>query len=268
MNTQEIDRSNKDIEDIISLGADIAGGVISTSVGFLFAGPAGALLSAAYGPILSDAIKDACLDIKDRFLAPREKIRVGAATAYAIMEIKHNIDNGITIREDDFFTKDISNRSKADEILEGVLIKSKNDHEEKKIRYYGNLFANIAFAPHIDAGMANALLNIAERLTYQQIILIGIFGRQGKFTVRDTPYAGAKTIPASILSLINEMFMLARENIIKIKAPDGKRQIVLDLGQVNPASIELDLIGINLYSLMDLDTIPLEDTLRIVELLK
>lgn len=261
MNTSN--NENINIENVISLGADIAGNVISTSIGFLLAGPPGALIAAASGPVLSEAIKNGCLEIKDRYLAPREKIRIGAAAAFAISEIKSNLEGGKKIRNDDFFKKDFSNRSKAEEIFEGVLIKSKNDHEEKKIKYYGNLFANIAFYQHIDIGTANSFLTIAERLTYQQIVLLTIFGRKLNSNLRQKNYIG-EDIPANLMPLINETLQLCQLNLVYSK----NNVAILAMGNIMPAYLELSLLGNNLYKLMDLAQVPLEDIEHVAALFK
>ncbi len=74
-------------------------------------------------------------EILKRMNAPREKIRAGASFVYALTGIQKRLENGDKPREDDFFDKDISDRSKSEEILENTILKCQREPEEKKISY-------------------------------------------------------------------------------------------------------------------------------------
>src|ERR1051326_659774 len=66
-------------------------------------------------------------------------------------------------------------RSTAEEIAEAVLVAAERDHEERKLRYYGNLLANLAFSDGIDRAEANLLTRLAQGLSYAQLCLLSIF---------------------------------------------------------------------------------------------
>lgn len=87
------------------------------------------------------------------------------------------------IRQDDFFNK-INERSTADEILEGILLSAQREHQEKKVQFYGNLIANIAFDPSIDREQANFLIKLDESLSYRQICLLSLFVNKDKYKLK------------------------------------------------------------------------------------
>jgi hypothetical protein len=47
-----------------------------------------------------------------------------------------------------------------------VLLAAQREHEERKLRFMGNLIANLAFHPEIDRGYANYLIRLAEKLSF------------------------------------------------------------------------------------------------------
>ena len=148
-------------------------------------------------------------EIEKKYLSRRESARIGIVAVYAMNRIKSNFENNKQIRTDDFFERDpIVDRSAADEILEGTLIAAKNEHEEKKLKYYGNLVANIAFHPEIDRYHANYLLRVSERLSYRQICILAIFNRKSNYRLI-SKISGLKTLSSQndkiILREIREM---------------------------------------------------------------
>src|SRR5690349_15987772 len=71
-----------------------------------------------------------------------------------------------------FFQHDSTGRSPAEEIVEGVLLKMKNEHEERKARFYGQLFTNVSFDPNCSPAEANYLLHVMDRVTFLQLSLV------------------------------------------------------------------------------------------------
>lgn len=70
---------------------------------------------------------------------------MGAAFNYTLYKVKQHIADGKEPRKDGFFESKIDNKPKAEEIFEGILIKSQLQYQEKKIRILSNIFANAAF---------------------------------------------------------------------------------------------------------------------------
>ena len=72
-----------------------------------------------------------------------------------------------------------ASRSPAEELFEGVLLKCKSEHEEKKARYIGNVFANAVFSNE-SPGHVNLILGIVDRMTYRQLCLTALIGRRNE----------------------------------------------------------------------------------------
>src|SRR5690606_15674712 len=62
-----------------------------------------------------------------------------------------------------------------EEILEAVLLVSQKSYEELKLKFIGNLYANIVVTPSMDRYQANLLLKLAEALSYRQFCLLRFF---------------------------------------------------------------------------------------------
>jgi hypothetical protein len=163
--------------DLVSAGAEIAGSTAGAAVGLVFAGPAGALAGAAAGPILNRTLGRVANEIGQRVLGHRERVRAGAAVAYAAERFEALAERGATIRDDGFFTDLPDGRNQAREVAEGVLLAARNSYEERKVRHIGYLFANVAVLPEIDSGLAALALRRAEELTWRQYVVLAAVHR-------------------------------------------------------------------------------------------
>src|SRR6266550_196632 len=130
---------------LIKHGGVIGGAATGSVLGFLAGGPIGAAIGGAVGATLQTVTTESV----NRELSRREEMRVGGTASYAIDFIHERLQRGDRPREDKFFVKEKSGTSPAEEIFEGVLLKAKGDHEEQKARFYGVLFANVAFDPKL-----------------------------------------------------------------------------------------------------------------------
>ena len=167
-------------ERIRRLASDVAGGAGGAAAGLLIGGPLGAVAGAAGGPLLAAATRRVLGDVAGRFLSEREVVRIANAAFYAANEIAVRIERGDPLRGDGFFDSGKADRSDADEVFEGVLIKCKNEHEEKKAPYLGYLLANVAFS-RISASNANAILKLAERMSYRQFCILALCIQQDEY---------------------------------------------------------------------------------------
>lgn len=251
------------IEELISTGSEIASGAAATAIGFLSAGIEGAIVGGASGPLLTKIFCHIGQEIKDRFLGSREKVRIGATFAFAVAKIQENIKQGQKIREDDFFKDQPEERATAKEILEGILLASQREHEEKKCKFYGSLYANIAFHPEIDRAQANLLIRLAERLSYRQLCLLALFAKNEKFGLRQGDYRGEGKIVWDRVSLLQEIYELYVQNML-----NASGEALLGLGDVNPDKMKIQGTGAFLYNLMELWAIDKEDLEDIAKLLR
>jgi len=249
--TSEEDKAS----ELITAGAELAGALATTAAGFLIAGPVGAFGGAVGGLALKQALTKVGADIHDRMLGPRERVRIGAAGTYAIARIERNLGEGQSPRDDGFFEAKEQERSKAEEVLEGVLLKAKNDHEEKKAQYLGNLFGNVAFDRYLSASEANLILKYAEEMTYRELLCVALLGRSAEFNLRSSPFPSQVTY--ATLGVLHELYDLARRDIIRQQAPGADAgEIILELRQIVPAHLSLRALGQIIYTALSLEDVP------------
>jgi len=261
--TNKDDHKVKPVNELIDIGSEITGGAAGSIVGFLAAGPAGAVVGGASGPIITRVVKKIAAEIRQRFLGHREEVRIGATLTYAVKKIKEKIDNGQQVRQDDFFDYEKNNRPPAEEITEGVLIASQKEHQEKKLQYYGNLLANLAFDTRYDKEQANHLLKVAQLLTYRQLCLLALFAKKEHYGLRQEDYRGQKQFNQDLLILLQETYELNSLGML-----DCSGEAMLGLTDVNPAKMNVKGVGAHLHNLMELWSIEQKDIIKIIRLIK
>jgi hypothetical protein len=137
---------------LIAAGADIVGAGAGASIGHLLGGTTGAAAGGMYGAMARIMLRDVALDFIYRALGEREQARVGAAVFYFAQKYQERLDAGEQPRQDGFFEDSPADRSAAKELFEATLLAAQREHQEKKVRFYGNLVANIAFDPTVSRG--------------------------------------------------------------------------------------------------------------------
>lgn len=260
--------STDKLHAIIATGSEMVGAASGGVLGFLMGGPVGAAAGGAAGVAISKASTKVLIDVANRSLSQREEIRIGAAATFAIQNIQRKLEIGEHPRNDGFFqTQQYASRTSAEEIFEGVLLKSKNEHEEKKVRIFGNIFANISFTPGLRVGEANHILQIAENLTYRQMCLLAMFHR--KEEIRDLPLSKSLNSSTSFetISILQEIYQLYNFGLVASPIPNvtGSSEIpdasydnylaLLTGTDVNPNQIELTPLAKRYYAVMGLDEI-------------
>lgn len=167
---------------LLESGSEIAGGVAGTAVGLVIGGPGGAFAGAALGPIFARTLQHVGAEVAARFLGPRGEARVGATLGFATVEVNRRFEAGDNLRQDGFFDKKVhGSRTAADEVVEGVLWAAHQEHQERKLEYYGILLAGIAFDESVTAEAADYLLRSARELSYRQLGLLALVGRSAEF---------------------------------------------------------------------------------------
>lgn len=239
------------VENLIGAGTEITGGVIGGLLGFFIAGPTGAVLGGAGGPIASSALKKIASEFSSRVLAHREEIRVGAVLLYVVEKIQNNLDNGRILRDDGFFAPNINTRSSADEILEAGMLATQKEYEEKKLKYYGNLIANISFDTTFSKAQANHLIKTAQALSWRQICVLSLAVRKGAFQLRNESYRTQQTFTQEQIFLLQEIFDLYNKNIITFGTG-----VLLGVTDIQPSIISTEGVGAHLYNMMNLSEIP------------
>ncbi len=238
---------------IVTRAAELAGETgAGALVGFFFGGPLGAA-AGGLTPLVTTATRKILTEVTNRVLSNREQIRVGKGAWHSLTTIHQRRAEGHLPRNDGFFEEDLSGRSPAEEIFEGVLLKCKNEHEEKKARYIGNIFGNAMFSG-ASADLINAVLSVAGSLSYRQIRLLAIMGRKSEFGVpRLVPLAAVDSAKGNVEkeAVISELQALGRHELLR-----KQRSIPCIL--TNFGQLCFDLVG--------LDQIPRDELAKLVEL--
>lgn len=250
------------IDELINSGSEILGGIAGGAIGFFTGGPEGALLGGATGPMITRTFRKLGGEFIHRMLGNREKERIGATIAYAAEKIKQNKEAGQEIRQDDFFQEQPNERSAGEEIVEGVLLVAQREPQEQKLRFYGNLLANIAFHPEIDRAMANLLIKLGERISYRQICLLNLFVNKDNFNLRQEDYRNVENIGADRAALFQEIYYLYNQGMI-----NKSGEAMLGLLALKPRSMNVQGTGSMLYTLMELWNVETQDLNDIANLL-
>lgn len=259
----------KEIKSFLELGSDVTSSGIGAVIGFLM----GNLPGAAAGAMIAPCAKKILGDIINRTLSTREKLRVADTTIFTIEKIVHNLNSGMKPRDDGFFNRSNADRSEADEIFEGVLLKAKNEHEEKKTKILGNIYANIAFSKGFSAGEANYLLQIFDRLTYRQLCVLALIIRKKKNTqmkLRNTNY---RTVERQVfyetISILQEIYEMYSLGLVVSKEPTKAKSYTALIGwyDITPVGLKLTFIGKRYCKIMGLDDVPEQELKEIAKYL-
>jgi hypothetical protein len=204
-------------------------------------------------------------DVASRSLSHREEVRIGAAATFAIEKIQKKLDAGEQPRNDDFFQPhQNASRSDAEEIFEGVLLKSKNEHEERKIKLLANIFANIAFTSGLRVGEANHILQIADNLTYRQMCILSLFQRKTEIQDVKLKEDDYREFQSSLfyetISILQEIYQLYNFGLLACRNNNSNGyEAMLGWTDIAPNRMELTTLANRYYQIMGLDEISLID---------
>lgn len=245
------------VRTAVSLGAELVGGAAGGVLGFLFAGPVGAGAAGVAGVAITRSLVAAGEEVCDRLLSPREKARVGGALAVAAMRTRERLERGDRVR-DDGFVADGTDRPPVEEVTEGLLLAAQRAYDEKKVPFIGRLSANLNFRPDMDVQSASVLVRFADQLSYQQLCLLRVC--HDNANVR--PLAGGKAEgqvkSAAHGALLSDLLELEQLGFVS-----NGGVAVLGLADIDPPKMRLQLFGVHLFTLMELERIPNEELVPI-----
>jgi len=190
-----------------------------------------------------------------RLLSPRQKHRIDLVFITALKEIESRIDGGAILRDGTFFTDASQGRTKAEEIFEGVLIRAKDQYEEKKLTHFGTFFGRMGYASTSPA-LANHLLHAAESLSYRQFQFLAHISNVKVFD--GEPLRGRKHTLAELQAFRDE------EMILIEKAEFGGVSFLSTLGSYQS---QLSEMGAEFVELFAIDQIPAHELLEIKRLI-
>lgn len=249
MSKKDADKNNKTIDGIKNIAGDSIGAIASAGIAGSIPGPIGIALGSLFGSVLAEVLS--------RALSQKEQKRVSVVSDIARTKIEKNLEEGQTIRDDDFFTTD-RDRSSAEELYEGILISAQREYEERKLELLGKMYANIAFDKSITRQIANALIKISTELTYQELKIIKVIGclqlasEHGLDPRINEPYNTIKGL--SNVTIASDIHSLYVRSIVH------SSDVIFDAATINPSKITLVGYGALLFKLMELDKSEIDDT--------
>ncbi len=222
---------------------------------------------AVIGVYLRETLKTVLSTVSNSYLSQREKVRVGGLAAFAISSVAEKINQGATLRGDGFFKQLGDNtRSSAEELFEGVLLKAKNEHEERKLKHLGILYSWFCFRPEITASDANHMIKIFEGLSYRQLCILAVLG-DAQTSPRDdfrpedlTQFEDDYVFPYSLT--YQETYQLIQSGLVLQRGGGGPKDFsaLSDWTWIEPKQLVLSQnIGAKIYELAELSLISYAD---------
>lgn len=187
----------------IDVGSQVGAKIFEEYVVGYLGEPSRPFISPA-GTVLQNIIKYTLQDFTRRVLSPNEENKLKIVIESAILEINSRLDGGARPRDDGFFTDEQNGRAKAQEIFEGVLLKARDQHEEKKLVYFGYFYANVAFRVDVPFSLANYFIKTANALSYRQFVLLRHIADSGDEAFNAEPIRGRRHSMPDLTALMKE----------------------------------------------------------------
>ena len=221
----------------------------------------------------------------DRFITPiiskRESIRLFQWGKQAAEGIVQRLANGEKYRNDGFFDKTPTIRSKIDEVVESTLKKVMDITEEPKIKFIANLTENVHFDSDLDMDTYRRILKILDELSYRQLCIIKLCMNVDRI---DLCSIGNPDITPNLSSILTDCLEVCDKGLIKSNNPLMEKINELYLGfppapGFNQKDIDPEyqgfgnqgvsnFVGENMFKFAKLDQIPDEDVDSILMELK
>lgn len=258
--------TNGRLEKIVARATDSLGDVSAVAIGLLLnaAGPEGAFIGAAAGPVVAGVAND----LATRIMSQKEEHRLGAVMIFAMESMKQIQDGGGQIRNDRFWASANDFNGPGEEVVEAVLIAAQREPQEKKLEYLGCLLAQIAYHEEISVETAMWMVNTAERLTWTQYMLISMIGRNEQFEL------GAIEVGRGINSwkgwAIHEEIKAMGPFGLNIMGAPGKKtpNLGLELFNMDLADFKLGNGGRLLYEFLGVGDISTQEIEGLIEVLR
>jgi hypothetical protein len=254
---------------LIEGGAELAAASIGAAVG-LVGGPPGTFGGAAAGVAATRVLRRLGADVQKRMLAPRQRIRAGAAYAVAAEEIARRLQAGESPRADGFFDTSTAGRPAAAELLEGVLLVAADAYEERKVACLGKLYAALVFDATVSRAHANYTIALAQRLTYRQLALMAVIWDRDVVPIAE---AAAQEEPRKQLYFSSELAIefdeLERLGLVDLgeRGTPGRGGAAFVNENGSMTGLTLTDLGKRLYDLMELRDVPSEARREVTEAL-
>ena len=118
---------------------------------------------------------------------PRERVRAGAALAFAVEYAATLSRTGRRGRPDAWFDPRPGNRSVAEEVTESVVAAARRSTDERRVRHLGYLLAEAAVSPDLDAELVERALRTVDSLSWRQLAVLAGVGRRERVPLPMAP---------------------------------------------------------------------------------
>lgn len=244
------------IKKVIAMGSEFVGNLGGATLAALSKSGWGIVAGAAAKPLIKNVFENIGKNLLEMKLGSRERVRVGAAYTIAMNKIYENIKDGKKYAEIEDRCASMNNRPIHEELLEGVLLCARDEHEENKIEFMGYLYGNIPFV-RMTRSRANYLIKLASQLSFRQLRIISIFAIISSYNLDEKLIARLNLLKDDISDpigkkptkdVLSEALEMGRNGILDTRSnPEGSL-----------SSTSLDELGRSLYDLMELFKIPEE----------
>ncbi len=236
-------------EALFESGAEIAGGAVSGALAFFADGPLGAGAAGASGAVLARTI----VSLAARVMSRRERVRSGAVASYALDHVARRLSWGDRPRKDLF---EGGVRTDGEELFEGILVKARDEYEERKLRHLALFYANLIFDESVSVMTAHRLIKAISLLGYRQLVFLSLINQRKVVDVAGLRSHGRHSSAELEALKIEEMELLS--------GYIGVHGLVWNYGDYDD---RLSNLGKLLVRLAELDSVPEQDLHDLSELL-
>ena len=167
---------------LIAAGAPVAGSMCGAAAAVVF-DSGGAV---QVDPRLAAWLRAAATEAAE-LSVPRERVRAGAALAFAV---EHGVTlsrSGRPLRGDAFFAGRPGARPASGEVIEGAVTAARFSVDERRVRHLGYLLAETACSTDIDPDLVGRTLRLADSLSWRQLAFLAGVGRRERIPLPMAP---------------------------------------------------------------------------------
>jgi hypothetical protein len=181
--------------------------------------------------------------------ASRERVRAGAALAFAVEYAATLHRNGRPVRTDGWFDPRTGSRPAAEELAESVVVAARRSTDERRVRHLGYLLSEVAVSPDVDLALAGRALRSAESLSWRQLALVAGVGRRDRVPLpmaplESEPRPGQRGAPARTSPICSAGLL---------DPPPVQARPVATLPRLRAADLRLTRRGVLVHRLLVLD---------------
>ena len=243
------EENRKKALDLVKKGGNPITSILGSLVGYYVGDASGAVVAPTTTAFLQ-ILFAAAADQGDRLASKKEIQKMGACSAYILRDIKDRLENN-ELPRDDYFYKVGDGDEYIAELFDGIVTKCRLEYQIAKIEHISKILTNFAFNKELSDSEVSHYLNLIERLTYRQLIVIGILYLRQSFgediQLRVPNYReNISSLDLSDISLLQEVFQLANEGILgNYSRGDDEGVALLTWADLEPQHLKLTGLGLS-----------------------